>query len=108
MFHVKSKYTNPDKFIAKLKRRAEHRLERINLLYKDLADMRGEAVVVWNDGIFDTQTVTNRYLGDFKLGDKIAIIGEITAATEEFKKDGSKRSEVTFKRLRTRKVKGSL
>lgn len=92
---MKSKYKNPDKYIAKLKS------EIIRLEYLKSTEERytksfiGEQVVSWIKGIIHESNCSTRTLGDFKVNDKIRISGTITEV-REYIENGQEKSEISF------------
>jgi hypothetical protein len=94
-----AKIKNPDKYIARLKKQNEWLRGRLNMLRDEIANVRGQCQVTWSDGIIDEQGVTGRGFQNFRPGDKVCIIGEITEVT--LKMDAG---YISFRRIQTKKV----
>ena len=105
---VQSKYKNPDKFIAKLKRRNTFLRRARNGISNNMTAACGSVVLTWGKGTSATQDCGNmRALGDFKLGDRVVIVGEVTGA-QELLVGGKPQSNITYRLLRTRRTESPL
>ena len=103
-YRVESTRKNPDKFITRLK----NELKRTHHFWRraegSIRNLRGIIVANWNDGVVGSQSCMSRSLGDFKVGDKLMHICEVTSVKEFLRADGKLESVVAYRLLRTRKV----
>lgn len=93
------KIKNPLKYIHKLKIEIARLKERIYDEQKRRRQYAGYCVVNWADGEPDKEECSSQKLGDFRVGDCVAITGRILEVHE---KEGS--SMIRFRRIQTKKV----
>jgi hypothetical protein len=115
---VESKYKNPDKFIARLKKEVDRvrtafhssvcsRYEECLEHERVVKRLRGESVINWAPGIYGEQSARSQKMGDFRVGDKIAIIGSVTSVVEALNDKGVVHSSIKYERLETRRLEAT-
>lgn len=107
---VNSAYKNPDRLIHTLRRKVERFKTKdnayIKMLEKRIATMEhnaGRAIIDWNPGAIEKQTMNVLSPNDIHVGVGIVQIGRIIKVEEDLSEKGQPQSSFTYE-LKTTKV----
>lgn len=95
---------NPERYIKLLNKRIEALRFQLSRQMTMVSEYQGEIQVGWDSNTLDENTAVDSIeLGNFNLGDTVAIIGKIIEVRQCYDK-GKPESSIKFKRLYTKKV----